>query len=262
MKVEKFELIDQRDYTIDLDQNETILYYYLQIFREMLDEEYFVNNTVELINQTMQFNPLKPYLTFGDIRKAPRKYIDKELDWYLSQDLSINGWMDDVKIWNHVCTKDDKKEINSNYGWCIFSEANGNQYENALNALIKDQNTRQAIMIYTRPSMHTEYNRNGMHDFCCTNNVHVFIREQSLIYKVDQRSCDLVTGLFNDFAWHCFVYQQLLKDLEKNDIFIQSGVIDYNIGSLHIYERNYDLLKKLTDYKWNRNNNEEYDSQT
>ena len=94
----------------------------------------------------------------------------------MSQDLSIKGWMDDIKIWQFCASKDDKQEINSNYGWCVFSEANGNQYENCLKKLQADPNSREAMLIYTRPSIHHDAVENGKHDFICTNYSHFFIR--------------------------------------------------------------------------------------
>lgn len=61
--------------------------------------------------------------------------------------------MDDIKIWQFCASKDDKQEINSNYGWCVFSEANGSQYEHCLKHLKEDPFTREAMIIYTRPSI-------------------------------------------------------------------------------------------------------------
>lgn len=56
------------------------------------------------------------------------------------------------------------------------------------------------MMIYQRPQMQFQYNKNGMNDFICTNYAQLFIRNNKLIYIVDMRSNDAIFGFFNDFA--------------------------------------------------------------
>ena len=103
-------------------------------------------NTWELINVNLMLDPYQPYLNIFN-RPFKKDYLEKEHKWYMSQDLSIKGWMDDIKIWNFCASKDDKQLINSNYGWCVFSEENGSQYENCLQKIKDDPNTREALMI-------------------------------------------------------------------------------------------------------------------
>lgn len=207
-----------------------------------------VGNTWELTNVHLVLDPYKPYLSiFG--RPFKHDYLDREHKWYMSQDLSIKGWMDDIKIWNFCASKDDKQEINSNYGWCIFSEENGSQYENCLQKLKADKNTREALMIYTRPSIHKDAVENGKHDFICTISAHVMIRDNCLFYTATQRSCDIVSGLSFDFPWHCFVYQMLYEELKNTYPDLQVGYIYYDIHSLHVYERSEQLILKYIKNK-------------
>lgn len=207
-----------------------------------------VGNTWEIIDAHLTLNPYQPYLSiFG--RPFKKDYLEKEHKWYMSQDLSIKGWMDDIKIWNWCASKDDKQLINSNYGWCVFSAENGNQYENCLKKLTEDVNTREALMIYTRPSMHHDAIENGKHDFMCTVSAQLMIRDDTLQYIVTQRSCDIVTGLSFDFPWHCFVYQMMYEELKKKYPNLAKGSIFYNVGSLHIYERHENLLKSFLAYE-------------
>lgn len=205
-------------------------------------EQYKTGNTWELINASLELDPYKPYLNIFD-RPFKHDYLEKEHKWYMSMDRSIIGWMDDIKIWNFCASKDDKKEINSNYGWCVFSEENGSQYENCLKKLVDDVNTREAMMIYTRPSIHKDAIENGKHDFICTNYAHVFIRNNALYYIACQRSCDIMTGMSFDYPWHCFVYQMMFEELKKTYPDLEVGSIMYNIDSLHVYERHEELLK-------------------
>jgi thymidylate synthase len=221
---------------------------------ELIDNEHFVvdkngGKTVELIDHRLVFKPaLGPNINLYDMRKTPEKYVQQELDWYLSQDLSIFPKMAHVKIWNDVATKNDKQEINSNYGWCVFSNENHNQYEHCLKELIANKATRRAVMLYTRPSMWEDWQREGMRDFICTDGVQCFIRDNRLTYIVKQRSCDFIFGLFNDYAWHQYVCMKLLRDLKEighYDLLEEDVEIIYHPFSLHVYERHFDLVKKI-----------------
>jgi len=204
-----------------------------------------VGNTWELIDVDLRLNPFEPYLHV--FRDMPMDYLEKEHKWYMSQDLSIKGWMDDIKIWQFCASKDDKQEINSNYGWCVFSEANGSQYEHCLKHLKEDPFTREAMIIYTRPSIQDDCTANGKHDFLCTNYSHFFIRNGRLEMIHSQRSCDAITGLCFDFAWSSFVYQMLYEELRHTYPELSVGKIHYHIDSLHVYERSEKLLKKYLE---------------
>ena len=95
----------------------------------------------ELLAKTVQLDPYSPYVYIDKMFQTPKKYVKSELDWYKSMDLSIIGHegIESNPTWQSCCTKDDKKEINSNYGWCVFSEENGSQYDECLNVLKKDK---------------------------------------------------------------------------------------------------------------------------
>ena len=167
------------------------------------------------------------------------KYIESEILWYESQSRDVRTLFDiygkEVQIWKQVADADHK--INSNYGWMVFSEENGNQYLNVLNKLKVDPNTRQALMIYQRPSMHTEHNRNGMSDFTCCNNVMYYIDDDELHSIVSFRSNDAIFGYINDRAWMRHIQMALSVDLD-----IQIGKTHWHAMDLHIYPRHRDLI--------------------
>lgn len=196
------------------------------------------NSTIEIINANFQ-------VTEDHIIREPNKeYIARELEWYLSQSLNVNDIPGDTpKIWKEVSSNDGY--INSNYGWCIFSKTNGNQYYNVLSKLESDSENRQSTMIYTRPNMHYDAIKDGMKDFMCTCYTHHFIRNNELIYIVYQRSCDAVFGYNNDVAWHKYVHNKLHTDLLKKYPDLKLGDIFYNVGSLHVYPRHFKELDKL-----------------
>lgn len=172
-------------------------------------------------------------LIFGAINKD---YIERELEWYKSMSLFVKDIPGKTPvIWEQVSSVNG--EINSNYGWCIFHEDNFNQYDSVLAELKRNPDSRRAQMIYTRPSMQVDYNRDGMSDFMCTNTVQYLIRDNKLITIVSMRSNDAIFGYRNDYAWQKFVSDKLANDLN-----IESGDIIWNAGSLHIYERHFNLI--------------------
>ena len=187
--------------------------------------------TIEMIGA--QFVADEPAI-FGTVNQA---YVEHELEWYKSMSRNIWEMPGTVpEIWKRVATKDGW--INSNYGWCIWHEDNGYQYKNCLAQLQADKNSRRAIMIYTRPSMQVEYNENGMSDFMCTNTVQYLIRNGELYAIVSMRSNDVVFGYKNDYAWQSYVQRSLAADLG-----VEVGPIIWNVGSLHVYEQHFGLVK-------------------
>lgn len=182
------------------------------------------------------------------IREPNYDYAKRELEWYDSQSLNVNDIPGETpKIWKQVADKNGI--INSNYGWVIYSPQNFLQYDNCLKSLIKDPHTRQAVMIYNRPSMQYENSMNGMHDFMCTFSVQVFLNDngdcKQLDYIVNQRSLDAIFGYNNDFLWHQEVQKRMTNDLSKhfNELIIPGDII-WNAGSAHVYERHFKYLIK------------------
>lgn len=199
------------------------------------------SRTIEI--QNANFIVDKPWI----IREPNYEYFNRELEWYKSQSLNVNDIPGGApKMWK-ACADEDGY-INSNYGWCVWSEENGLQYQHCLDKLVEDYHTREACMLYTRPRMQEEYKANGMHDFICTYSVQVFINENSdgekqLDYIVYMRSNDAVYGFDNDALWHLYVQKQLAQDLsEKLDEKVKIGKLYWNAGSLHVYERHFNLF--------------------
>lgn len=163
-------------------------------------------------------------------------YVRREEEWYESQSLNVNDIPGGAPaIWKQVATKDGF--VNSNYGHLIYSATNGHQYQNTLRELQDKPESRRAIMIYNRPSMWIDYNRDGMSDFVCTLAHQYFVRDGKLHASVTMRSNDVVFGYRNDRAWARHVLEQLADDLR-----LPMGKIYWHAGSLHVYERHFDLV--------------------
>jgi len=171
------------------------------------------------------------------LRDTSHEYVQRELEWYKSQSLYVEDIPGTTPaIWNQVSNTDGM--INSNYGWCIFSNENGNQYKNVKRELERSPLSRRASMIYTRPSMHKDFNKDGMSDFMCTYGNSFFIRDNKLHSHYIMRSNDAVFGYNNDYAWALYVQDKLAKDLD-----VQVGDIIWTASNLHVYERHFEYLK-------------------
>ena len=205
---------------------------------------------VELIARKVQLDPYAPYVYLDKNFQTPKKYVKAEFDWYKSMDLSIIGHegIESNPTWQSCCTKDEKKEINSNYGWCVFSEENGSQYDNCLEVLKKDKTTRNAIIMYNRPEIYKDYKRDGMHDMICTMYSHFFIRDNKLYMVHNMRSNDIRYGFIcSDLAWNCFVYQNMYEDLKSTYPDLEVGTIIWTSDSMHLYSRHFEDLKNFVE---------------
>ena len=191
--------------------------------------------TIEIIGAT--FLADEDYI----VREPNYDYIVRELEWYESTSRNVNDIPGVVPaIWQSIATKDGM--INSNYGWCIWSDENFNQYENVLKELRANPDSRRATMIYNRPSMHQDYNRDGMNDFMCTFANSFFIRDNKLISHFIMRSTDAVFGFNNDVAWAMYVQKKLARDLE-----ILPGDLIWTSANIHVYERHFSALEKMIE---------------
>ena len=205
------------------------------LFAAALEGEQFVTDksgvkTIEIIGSSFIVDQ---NTIFGEPNDD---YIRRELEWYDSQSLNVNDFPGGAPtIWKQVA--DPEGFINSNYGFLLFSNENGNQYKNVLEELSRNPLSRRAVAVYTRPSIWTDYNKNGMSDYICTNAVQYVIRDGTLDAVVQMRSGDSVYGFKNDRAWAQHVLDKLAKDLN-----VPAGYITWQVGSLHVYERHFYLV--------------------
>lgn len=221
-----------------------------EIFGELLYAQDFTEDrtgskTIEIIGAS--FIADKPYI----IGKPNGDYIKAEIAWYENQSTNINdiypARRNPPEAW--VKTANQHGEINSNYGYLIWSEKYCLQYERALDELLSNPDTRRATMVYTRPSIWQEYSENGKNDFICTNAVTYYIRDKKLHAVVQMRSNDVVFGYKNDWAWQDFVQSKLIKDYNRcmaefgKDEYLTNGDIHWQVQNLHIYERHFELLE-------------------
>jgi thymidylate synthase len=223
----------------------------LEFFNKIKNKEFVIDKTgvktVEILALRMELDPNQPLLNFYDLRKSPEKYIQKEIEWYDSQDLSVKDIGQSAQMWLNVCSKDDKQLVNSNYGYLVYSKENGSQFDNVLKELIKNSYSRRALMIYNRPSMHYDYNKNGMSDFICTLGQQFVIRDNKLISIVEMRSSDMMYGFFSDFPWFAKIQQRLLESLRLAYPELTMGKLIWVSNSAHLYEKHFEVVSNIIE---------------
>ena len=208
--------------------------YFIQ---ELRDENFTVDRTnsktIELIGASFIADEKA---IFGEPNVS---YIDAELDWYLGCSTNINDirYKDEPPTaWQYAANK--YGEINSNYGKLIFDDKYYRQFDNVINELNHEPDSRRAVMIYNRPSIWTEFDENGKNDFICTNAVSYYIRDNHLQSVVQMRSNDVVFGYKNDYAW-----QRYVMNMVANEVDCEVGSLIWQVQNLHVYERHFDLVK-------------------
>lgn len=228
-----------------------------QEFARLYRDKKFVTDksgvkTVEIIGASFWAN--SP-LIFGAVNED---YVQRELDWYMSRSLNVNDIPGGPpQIWKQVA--DSEGMINSNYGWCVYSRENNHQFDHAVTELEERPDSRRAIMIYTRPTMWGDHNKNGRSDFMCTNTVQYLIRDGKINAVVNMRSNDAWAGYRNDWAWQRFVLERVRDELQFRGHYYNSGEIIWNAGSLHIYERQFYLLEHYLKTRELSISKEDYD---
>jgi thymidylate synthase len=227
-------------------------------FAQLYQSKKFVTDksgvkTIEIVNAN--FVAASPSI-FGAVNN---EYVSREIRWYEGQSLNVNDIPGGTPaIWKQVADKDGF--INSNYGWCVFSADNNHQFANAVTELEERPDSRRAIMIYTRPEMWGDHNKNGRSDFMCTNTVQYLIRDNRVSAIVNMRSNDAWAGYRNDYAWQFYMLSLVTNKLNTRGNAYRMGDIHWNAGSLHIYERQFYLIDHFIKTGETSITKEEYDT--
>ena len=228
-----------------------------QYFVDELESENFVSDktgskTIELIGASFLADESSIFGIPND------QYIAAEIDWYESQSLNINDINYGDKppaAWQY--SADKHGNINSNYGYLVWSDSNLNQFNNVVKELSEKPDTRRATMVYTRPSIWNDYNVGGKTDFICTNAVTYYIRDNKLHCVVQMRSNDVCYGYRNDYAWQKYVLTKLVDEL--SDHVDSIGDIHWQVQNLHIYSRHFYLVDHAGKASINNISKSEYD---
>jgi thymidylate synthase len=189
----------------------------------------------ELFLETLEIDPTFPILDFT-ARPMNWRYFLGEMAWYLQKDRNIAFINHFSSFWKGIA--DDKGYVCSNYGYLLFND----QLQWALNSLLKDPNTRQAIAFVSRPSVQFEGNK----DFVCTMYLNFWIRDNKLNMKVQMRSNDVFYGLSYDVPFFAFVQQTMYFWLRQTYDSLEIGKYYHSADNIHYYEKHFDVASQIT----------------
>ena len=199
--------------------------------------------TKELISVSYKLNDPYNCILTNAIRKINESYIRAELNWYMKGDLDIDGIKEYASMWEKIAGS--KGEINSNYGFYVWKQKwqGKSQFDWVCNSLKNDPDSRQAVMNFNQPFHKYEGNK----DFVCTLSTQYFIRNGKLDCLVNMRSQDFVFGAGNDLPFFVFIQHEILLRMKETYHELEMGSISTYCGSLHIYERHFEMLSKIVN---------------
>jgi len=194
-------------------------------------------DTLEILNYSCCLKNPRARFIFTKNRKHSLKYLIGELIWYFSGERSIERISRYSKFWGHIA--DEKNEVNSNYGYKIFSKKinRKSQYQYVLEELKRDSLSRRAIMMLNLID-EDYYQMHETKDFPCTILIQFMIRNNKLHMFVTMRSNDFVYGFCNDV-----VFFTILQELFAIRLGIELGYYYHSSNSEHIYEKHFPLLE-------------------
>lgn len=218
--------------------------------------------TKELLNYNITLtDPRNRVITFPE-RKTSTKYLLGEFIWYVSGSNDAAGILPYAKFWDSIRNSGaedgyDAGTINSNYGNRLFGHSNLpafctwdhrgsaagklSQWNETVALLTKDKDSRQAIM-----NIHVPGDRHaGNKDVPCTLTLHWFIREDKLHLIVNMRSNDVIFGFTNDVFQFTMLQEAMMLQLRKAYPDLQLGHYYHNAGSMHIYDRHFDMANAI-----------------
>lgn len=223
---------------------------------EICNHEYLLKNILKPLSKGIEISPrgmlckeienysfsVLPYVRFFNFesRKLNIKYIKQEFLWYLRgdrYDLSICNY---AKLWNNIISED--KGINSNYGQYIFG--NENQFDNVVNILESDKDSRRAVITILNSKYLLNENEK---DVPCTCYLSFRIRDNKLNMTVRMRSQDAIYGAGSDIPIFSFIHEMLYETLNVTYPKLEYGNYYHSADSFHVYEKHFDMVNKIVD---------------
>lgn len=166
---------------------------------------------------------------------ADPNYISAEIATYEKGTNKLSDFSRLSKFWNKI--SDDGETIRSAYGYIIAEKHGFNQFEYCINELMKDNDTRKAVITFKTP-----YEK-PTKDNICTLSMQFILRDQKLHAIVNMRSNDINYGFRNDLPYFVYLMTKMRTALNLRGIECDLGMYYHNVGSLHIYENTMKELK-------------------
>ena len=208
-----------------------------ELFKKVIDnlspcnDEYVI---AEIINANLCLTDPTKNTMCDCIRKMPIRYAIGELLWYNSRNNTAKAIEPFSKFWNKLAEEDGT--VNSNYGYCIRDKFGFDQWEMVKQLLKETPNTRQAVLHIKEPR---DIINNPTKDLNCTISLQFILRDNKLDMITTMRSNDIWLGLpYDVFNFTCMQIQMAME------LGVEIGVYYHNSGSLHLYKKDVDKLRK------------------
>ncbi len=217
---------------------ETVADAYNEFSRELLnkvDAGKSVHGTFEITDAhiTILHNKRQQHHIISKRRKQSKRYIAAELLWYLSRSRRVDFIGKYANKWNTILN--EHNEVESNYGYWMFSSDAGRQWQNVVSLLQRSPDTRRAqIMLSPNRSQLDAFN---IKDLQCTIYLGFQVRDGELDMFTRMRSNDVVFGFGNDAP--VFMTLQELMALQLG---VKVGRYHHAADSLHVYINDIDRL--------------------
>lgn len=180
----------------------------------------------------------------NDVRDIDHRYLAGELLWYFSGRNDLEFIKEYSSFWENIVN--DNGTLNSAYGMQIFKLSNQygfTEWEWARYSLLKDYDTRQAIIRFNKPYVSFMGNK----DFVCTLTGTFSIRDGKLDLSIVMRSSDAILGLTYDVPFFSLLIQAMRVELLSAYPDLQIGKLTLLLHSSHIYERHFNLVEDMLD---------------
>jgi thymidylate synthase len=186
-------------------------------------------------------NPLS-CLYSNEHRSSQKRYISAELLWYFMGRNDVDFIKKYAKFWESIQNPDGT--VNSSYGNLLFTKKNihgYSQYQWAYESLVKDRDSRQAVLHFNLP----EHQQFSNKDFVCTLYGIFQIRNNKLNFTVHMRSNDVVWGLPTDISFFAILQSQMLSHLQITYPDLELGTYTHFVNSFHVYEHHFEIIEKM-----------------
>lgn len=210
------------------------------------------SDTRELLNYNITVLDPRNRVITAKARNTNTRYLLGEFIWYAGGSRLPDGILPYSKFWNNILNSGNESgypegTVNSNYGNRLFGFCDlpafdkKNQWQETIDILTKDKDSRQAIMNIHVPSDRHEGNK----DVPCTLSLQWFIREDKLHLVCNMRSNDVIRGFTNDVFQFTMLQEAMLVNLREVYPELELGHYFHNAGSMHLYSLHYEMVDKI-----------------
>ncbi len=201
----------------------------------------------ELIGCSFELTNVQRNFLTNPVRALPIYYPCAEFIWYLT----FNGDIDFIAEYSKAYRKYDEGNglaygaygsrlvDNPGFRWESREQGVDDQLSAVISLLQKRSSSRQCVIALWDSGDLIHAMNKSKKDLPCTQTIQFLVRDEKLHMIVNMRSNDIWLGVPNDVF--CFSTLQILI---AGILGIETGSYHHHVGSMHLYERNWDKAKE------------------